>query len=174
MYWQRPLLRSLPVHHTHSINKLASISQRSPSLEVEQALHLLQVDNLHALKMQTSTFLSTALFLTLASALPLNINFGAYSPALVVGDGAIEFEGGEAVEGIALKSAPNAQVHPSYQRHNITPIRLTSNPPSIANPTPATKQTHRHPSPPPTTNPLPPPSFTPNPSPNPPRHPPQR
>ncbi|KLU87313.1 hypothetical protein MAPG_06314 [Magnaporthiopsis poae ATCC 64411] len=30
-----------------------------------------------------------------ANALPLNINLGAYSPAVVVGDGAIEFEGGE-------------------------------------------------------------------------------
>lgn len=30
-----------------------------------------------------------------ARALPLNINLGAYSPALVVGDGALTFEGGE-------------------------------------------------------------------------------
>lgn len=29
----------------------------------------------------------------LANSLPLNINLGAYSPALVVGDGAITFEG---------------------------------------------------------------------------------
>ena len=29
----------------------------------------------------------------LANSLPLNINLGAYSPALVVGDGAISFEG---------------------------------------------------------------------------------
>ncbi len=33
-----------------------------------------------------------------ATPLPLNINLGAYSPALVVGDGAIGFEGGEGVE----------------------------------------------------------------------------
>jgi hypothetical protein len=51
--------------------------------------------------MHPSTFLSAALFLTLASALPLNINLGAYSLALVVGDGDIEFESGEAAEGIA-------------------------------------------------------------------------
>ncbi|KAK0636994.1 hypothetical protein B0T17DRAFT_504380 [Bombardia bombarda] len=41
---------------------------------------------------------TTAALVALASALPLNINLGAYSPALVVGDGAISFEeGGEAV-----------------------------------------------------------------------------
>jgi len=33
-------------------------------------------------------------------AAPLNINLGAYSPALVVGDGAIEFEGGEGGRGV--------------------------------------------------------------------------
>ncbi|KAK0743671.1 hypothetical protein B0T18DRAFT_430906 [Schizothecium vesticola] len=59
--------------------------------------------------MHPLTFLSTALFLSLLSALPLNINLGAYSPALVVGDGVIEFEGSEATEGLASKSAPNAQ-----------------------------------------------------------------
>ncbi len=37
--------------------------------------------------------------LTLTTALPLNINLGAYSPALVVGDGAISFEGAEGAEG---------------------------------------------------------------------------
>ncbi|KAK1755468.1 hypothetical protein QBC47DRAFT_190020 [Echria macrotheca] len=35
----------------------------------------------------------------LAAALPLNINLGAYSPALVVGDGAIEFGGAEGEAG---------------------------------------------------------------------------
>ncbi|KAH6856205.1 hypothetical protein B0I37DRAFT_366790 [Chaetomium sp. MPI-CAGE-AT-0009] len=34
-----------------------------------------------------------------ARPLPLNINLGAYSPALVVGDGAISFEGAEGAEG---------------------------------------------------------------------------
>ncbi|KAI1773665.1 hypothetical protein F4818DRAFT_442972 [Hypoxylon cercidicola] len=41
---------------------------------------------------------------TLAAAAPLNINLGAYSPALVVGDGAIGFNGAEgeaATEGAA-------------------------------------------------------------------------
>jgi len=37
--------------------------------------------------------LALALLTTLAVAAPLNINLGAYSPALVVGDGAIGFEG---------------------------------------------------------------------------------
>lgn len=44
------------------------------------------------------SFLLTALTVT---ALPLNINLGAYSPAMVVGDGAISFEEGEAGEGAA-------------------------------------------------------------------------
>lgn len=74
--------------------------------------------------MHPSTFLSTALLLTLTTALPLNINLGAYSPALVVGDGAIEFEGGEATEAAASTPvAPNAQVRPSHQHPaNTTPI----------------------------------------------------
>lgn len=38
--------------------------------------------------------------IAVANALPLNINLGAYSPAVVVGDGAIEFEGGPGVEKI--------------------------------------------------------------------------
>ncbi|KAI1372995.1 hypothetical protein F4677DRAFT_448819 [Hypoxylon crocopeplum] len=45
-----------------------------------------------------------AVFTALAAAAPLNINLGAYSPALVVGDGAIGFTGGEgeaATEGAA-------------------------------------------------------------------------
>jgi hypothetical protein len=41
---------------------------------------------------------------TNGSPLPLNINLGAYSPAIVVGDGAIEFSGAEA----AAESAVNA------------------------------------------------------------------
>ncbi|KAK3687561.1 hypothetical protein B0T22DRAFT_439178 [Podospora appendiculata] len=45
-----------------------------------------------------SLLTATAALIALAGALPLNINLGAYSPALVVGDGEISFkEGGEAV-----------------------------------------------------------------------------
>lgn len=38
-----------------------------------------------------------------AMSLPLNINLGAYSPALVVGDGAIGFNGGEEEAAAARK-----------------------------------------------------------------------
>lgn len=51
-----------------------------------------------------NTFLAVvaALFAATATAAPLNINLGAYSPALVVGDGALTFEGAEgAKEGAA-------------------------------------------------------------------------
>ena len=40
-----------------------------------------------------------AAVVVLVNAIPLNINLGAYSPALVVGDGAISFEGEEAGQG---------------------------------------------------------------------------
>ncbi|CAJ2506786.1 Uu.00g079720.m01.CDS01 [Anthostomella pinea] len=45
-----------------------------------------------------------------AVAAPLNINLGAYSPALVVGDGAIGFEGAEA-EGEAATEAAAVQAN---------------------------------------------------------------
>jgi hypothetical protein len=46
------------------------------------------------------------IFTTFTVAAPLNINLGAYSPALVVGDGAIGFHGAEgeaAAEGAAVR-----------------------------------------------------------------------
>lgn len=43
----------------------------------------------------------------LAAAAPLNINLGAYSPALVVGDGALTFEGAEAAKEGAAAAAGN-------------------------------------------------------------------
>ena len=50
--------------------------------------------------------------LTLTAALPLNINLGAYSPAIVVGDGAISFggaeEGAEGAEGTNAAQLINA------------------------------------------------------------------
>lgn len=46
--------------------------------------------------MQYSFALVSLLSATAVIALPLNINLGAYSPALVVGDGEISFGGGEA------------------------------------------------------------------------------
>lgn len=45
--------------------------------------------------MQYSFALAALLSATAVVALPLNINLGAYSPALVVGDGEISFGGGE-------------------------------------------------------------------------------
>ncbi|KAK1991876.1 hypothetical protein LX36DRAFT_715745 [Colletotrichum falcatum] len=42
----------------------------------------------------TSTLMTLALLAVGINAAPLNINMGAYSPALVVGDGAISFDGG--------------------------------------------------------------------------------
>lgn len=60
-----------------------------------------------------TTFFATLASLALwANALPLNINLGAYSPALVVGDGEISFAGGSdvnslmaALEGAAVDTA---------------------------------------------------------------------
>lgn len=59
--------------------------------------------------MQFSTLALTLLSLSFAAALPLNINLGAYSPALVVGDGALSF--GEATKTAAATTAqaPAAQ-----------------------------------------------------------------
>ena len=62
--------------------------------------------------MHSPTFLLTLLTLTATTvaALPLNINLGAYSPAIVVGDGAISFEGAEGgeAEGAGAASIVNA------------------------------------------------------------------
>ena len=46
--------------------------------------------------------------LTLTAAIPLNINLGAYSPAIVVGDGAISFGGAEGAEGTNAAQLINA------------------------------------------------------------------
>ncbi|KAK2033524.1 hypothetical protein LX32DRAFT_660494 [Colletotrichum zoysiae] len=43
----------------------------------------------------TNTLMTLALLAVGINAAPLNINMGAYSPALVVGDGALTFGGGE-------------------------------------------------------------------------------
>ncbi|KAI0127686.1 hypothetical protein BJ170DRAFT_683518 [Xylariales sp. AK1849] len=48
---------------------------------------------------------------TFATAAPLNINLGAYSPALVVGDGALTFEGAaEGARGAVAAGAAIAKV----------------------------------------------------------------
>ncbi|KAI0834461.1 hypothetical protein F5Y06DRAFT_300564 [Hypoxylon sp. FL0890] len=46
-------------------------------------------------KMKSAFAVILATLMALTAAAPLNINLGAYSPALVVGDGAIGFNGGE-------------------------------------------------------------------------------
>jgi len=79
---------------------------------------------------------------TAAVAVPLNINLGAYSPALVVGDGAIGFEGGrEGVNGVvnALQGAAvaGAAVAPA---NAVAPVEATllsepvRNPPRLVGP----------------------------------------
>ncbi|KAF8849362.1 hypothetical protein BDZ45DRAFT_237330 [Acephala macrosclerotiorum] len=50
--------------------------------------------------MQYSYALTALLAATCVSAIPLNINLGAYSPALVVGDGEISFGGAESAEAL--------------------------------------------------------------------------
>ncbi|KAI0435883.1 hypothetical protein F4803DRAFT_265450 [Xylaria telfairii] len=55
--------------------------------------------------MKSVLALALTIFAAVAIAAPLNINLGAYSPALVVGDGAIGFRGPEgeaAAEGAAV------------------------------------------------------------------------
>jgi hypothetical protein len=55
--------------------------------------------------MHPQTYLVTLALLAIgANAAPLNINLGAYSPALVVGDGALTFEGGEAAAAGAVEA----------------------------------------------------------------------
>ncbi|KAI1075471.1 hypothetical protein F5B20DRAFT_585264 [Whalleya microplaca] len=56
--------------------------------------------------MKSALAIVFATLTALAAAAPLNINLGAYSPALVVGDGAIGFNGGE--EGEAAREGAAA------------------------------------------------------------------
>lgn len=64
--------------------------------------------------MQQNILVVLALLTAQLNALPLNINLGAYSPALVVGDGEISFGGKQdvsnlmnALEGAAVSGMPN-------------------------------------------------------------------
>ncbi|KAK8022123.1 hypothetical protein PG993_012890 [Apiospora rasikravindrae] len=59
---------------------------------------------------RTAIAMVFATLATFAAAAPLNINLGAYSPALVVGDGALTFEGEEGkAEGAKAISKDTAQ-----------------------------------------------------------------
>jgi hypothetical protein len=64
--------------------------------------------------MQQNILVVLAILTAQLNALPLNINLGAYSPALVVGDGEISFGGKQdvsnlmnALEGAAVSGMPN-------------------------------------------------------------------
>ncbi|KAK3318805.1 hypothetical protein B0H66DRAFT_249984 [Apodospora peruviana] len=71
--------------------------------------------------MRCQSLLSTAALIALASALPLNINLGAYSPALVVGDGSISFEeGGKGAEAL-VNSLQGAAVTGAAARAEAAP-----------------------------------------------------
>ena len=66
--------------------------------------------------MQINSVLMAALMSAYVHAIPLNINLGAYSPALVVGDGEISFKGKEdvsdlmnALEGAAVEGAAKSK-----------------------------------------------------------------
>ncbi|KAK4213694.1 hypothetical protein QBC37DRAFT_169673 [Rhypophila decipiens] len=72
--------------------------------------------------------LSTMALVALAAALPLNINLGAYSPALVVGDGAISFEGGEGAEGL-VDALQGAAVNEAAGRVQV-PVAAPAEPPA--------------------------------------------
>ncbi|KAK0715073.1 hypothetical protein B0H67DRAFT_233502 [Lasiosphaeris hirsuta] len=115
------------------------------------------------------SILSFATLLAVASALPLNINLGAYSPALVVGDGAIEFEGQEveqivnALEGAAVNeasaAAPRAAAPEGVTQASAAPLTILSDPNvSLAVPGGAKLLEDREPAPEPQPEPSPEPT----------------
>ncbi|GAW25925.1 hypothetical protein SAMD00023353_1600210 [Rosellinia necatrix] len=59
--------------------------------------------------MKSIAALAFAAFAVVATAAPLNINLGAYSPALVVGDGAIGFGGAEGEAAAPAEGTPAAE-----------------------------------------------------------------
>ncbi|KAK4162752.1 hypothetical protein QBC43DRAFT_355746 [Cladorrhinum sp. PSN259] len=81
-------------------------------------------------------------FVGMAAALPLNINLGAYSPALVVGDGEISFGGRQdvsnlilALEGAAINAAAGAAAEAESAARSASSASTVS---AAAVPTPAT------------------------------------
>ncbi|KAI6383673.1 hypothetical protein MCOR25_000121 [Pyricularia grisea] len=86
----------------------------------------------------------------LAAAVPLNINLGAYSPALVVGDGEISFGGGEETGkktgAAAIASAPGAATSASAPVSNAASQQQSSQASSttttdaVSTPNPALEQ----------------------------------
>ena len=76
-----------------------------------------------------ATILATMATLALqVNALPLNINLGAYSPALVVGDGEISFAGGSDVSSLmaALEGAAVTTATRVASEDTATPPRSTA------------------------------------------------
>ncbi|KAI1214613.1 uncharacterized protein F4807DRAFT_455067 [Annulohypoxylon truncatum] len=111
--------------------------------------------------------IAVAGFLASVNALPLNINLGAYSPALVVGDGEISFGGGQdvtnlmnALEGAAVNAATgtanNAAAVPEAGTNNAaastpaagdTVVAAESNNAAAAADTPASNEATEAPAP---------------------------
>ena len=87
-----------------------------------------------------TSILLAACLATELYALPLNINLGAYSPALVVGDGEISFGGDQdvsnlmnALEGAAVTNAqnngaaaPGVEAQPQQEQAQVAPVPTTS------------------------------------------------
>ena len=83
--------------------------------------------------MVSITLARALLFASMAAAVPLNINLGAYSPAIVVGDGAIEFSGGNAAEvakAAALKAGSGSVVEAAAPA--VATIAASENSPGVA------------------------------------------
>ncbi|KAF2397528.1 hypothetical protein EJ06DRAFT_153922 [Trichodelitschia bisporula] len=81
-----------------------------------------------------STLLAILATLTLTSALPLNINLGAYSPALVVGDGEISF--GNSPE----RASQVLQTLASGAQNGAVPPGTAAPAPAVAAPAPAARE----------------------------------
>ncbi|KAK1776484.1 hypothetical protein QBC45DRAFT_471622, partial [Copromyces sp. CBS 386.78] len=82
---------------------------------------------------------SFVMFAGLAAALPLNINLGAYSPALVVGDGEISFGGKQdvsqlinALEGAAVNAAAGAASNAAVAPEEKKPVQAAAAAPPAA------------------------------------------
>ncbi|EPE09021.1 hypothetical protein F503_04608 [Ophiostoma piceae UAMH 11346] len=83
--------------------------------------------------MVSITLARVLLFASMAAAVPLNINLGAYSPAIVVGDGAIEFSGGKAAEvakAAALKSGSGSVVEAAVPA--VATVAASENSPGVS------------------------------------------
>ncbi|KAI1092516.1 hypothetical protein F5B19DRAFT_203623 [Rostrohypoxylon terebratum] len=87
--------------------------------------------------------IAVAGFLASVNALPLNINLGAYSPALVVGDGEISFGGGQDVTNLmnALEGAAVNAATGTANRNNAAAVPAAGTNNAAAATTPAAEDT---------------------------------